>query len=64
MMGPMWEALNLTAQGLDNGNTELQFWKYVDTDIKDDPSDGLYNFMNCVISIFSLMATTLISLPR
>ena len=38
-----WEALTLTPKGLNDGNPELLFWKYVDTDVKDDPSEGWYN---------------------
>ena len=61
-MGPMLEDLTHTLRGLDDGHPELLFWGYVDTDVKDDPSDGGYNFMNSRIFIFSLMVTTLISL--
>ena len=62
MMGPMWEALTLTPQGLDDRHPEMLFWRYVDTDVKDDPSDEWYNLTNSIISIFSLIITTLISL--
>ena len=62
LVGLMWEALTLTPQGLNNGKPELLFWSYVDTDVKDDPSEGWYNLTNSIISIFSLMTTTLIRL--
>ena len=62
MWGGIWEYLNLTTQGLDDGHPELLFWRYVDTDVKEDLSCGLYNLMNSIISIISLLATTLISL--
>ena len=45
-----------------DGHTEQLFWRYVDTDVKDDPSDVWYNLMNSIISIFSPMSTILISL--
>ena len=57
-MHPMWEDLNLKPQGLDDGHHELLFWRYVYNDIKDDPSDGWYNLMKCIITNFCLMATT------
>ena len=63
-MGLMWEVPTLTTRGLNNGKPGLLFWMYVDTDIKDDPSKEWYNLMNHIISIFSLMTTTLIRLPR
>ena len=63
MMGPMWEALNLTHQELDDGHPDQFFWMYVDTEVMDDPLDWWYNLTNSIISIFSLMATTLIRLP-
>ena len=40
VLGPMWDALTLTPRGLDDLHSELLFWKYVDTDVKDDPSGG------------------------
>ena len=62
-MGTMCEFLKLTPQELDNGHPEMLFWRYVDTDVKDDPSDGWYNLMNTLVSNFSLIHTTLIRLP-
>ena len=56
-MGPMWEDLTLTLWGLVDGTLS-----YVDTDVKDDPSDGWYNLTNSIIFIFSLMDTILIML--
>ena len=62
-MDPMCESLNLTYRVLDDGHPKLWFWRYVDADVRDDPSDGWYNLANGIISIFSLRATTLIRLP-
>ena len=62
-MGPMWEALTLTNQRLNDGQPELVYWRYVDTYIKDVPSYGWYNIRNSIISIFSLMATNILRLP-
>ena len=62
MMGPMGEALTLTFRGFDDGHPELLFWRFVDTDVKDDQSDGWHNLMKSILSIFSLMATTLFRL--
>ena len=62
-MVPIWEALTLIPQGLDDGHPDLLFRRHVDTDEKDDPSDRRYNLTNSITSIFSLMATTHISLP-
>lgn len=59
----MWEDLTLTSQGFVIGHPVLLFWRYVDTDVKDDPSDGWYNLMNTLVSNFSLIHTTLIRLP-
>ena len=61
VLGPIWISLTLTPWGLHDWHPELLFWKYVDIDVKDDPSDGWYNLMNSIISKFSHMATTLIS---
>ena len=63
MLAPMWDALYLTHQGLDHGHPELWLWSYVNTDLKVDHSYGWYNLSKRIISIFSLMATTLIRLP-
>lgn len=62
MMGPMWEALTLTPRGLDDGQSELLFCRYVDTYVNYDPSHWWYNLSNTIISNFSLMASTLIRL--
>ena len=40
MRGHMCEAPTLTPQGFDIGQPVLLFWRYVDTDVKDDPSGG------------------------
>ena len=63
MIGPMWEALNLTPPGLNYRPHEQFFWGYVDTDVKDDPSDGWYYWTNIIISIVNLMTTPLLTLP-
>ena len=62
-MGPMWDVLTLIHRGLDHGQPDVFFCRYVDTDVKDDPSDVWYNLMNSIISIFILMATSFIRLP-
>lgn len=59
--GCIWEALTLTLRGLVNGQPQFLFWMYVDTDNKDDPSDGLYTMTKDIIPIFSFIDTTLIS---
>ena len=48
----MWEALNLTHRGLIDGHPELLFWRYGDTDVNDDPSDGWYNLMKNITPSF------------
>ena len=63
LLGPMWDAFRLTHRGLDDRHPEMLFWKYVDTNVKDDPSGGWYNLANSKISNFSLMSTTRINLP-
>ena len=35
-IGPMQEDLNLTHGGLDDGHHELFFWRYAESDVKDD----------------------------
>ena len=62
MIGPMWDALTLTIRGFVDLFPEPWLWRYVDTDVKDDPSDGWNNLTKCIISIFRLMVTALISL--
>ena len=57
---PIWESFSLTLQGIDDGHPELIFWIYIDTDVKEDPSDVWYNLTNSIISIFILMATSFI----
>ena len=51
LLAGMWEAPQLTLRGMDDGQFELLFCRYVDTDVKDDPSNGWYNLMNSIISI-------------
>ena len=60
--GPMWEFLTLIHWRFEDGHPELLFWSYVESDVKDDPSEGWYILMNSIFSIFSLIATTLIRL--
>lgn len=43
VLEPIWEALTLIRRGLDDGQPELLFWKYVYTDVKADPSDVWYS---------------------
>ena len=62
-LGSSWEDLPLTPQTLDDVQPEMLVSRYVDTDLKAVPSDGLYIWMKNMILIFSLMATNLISLP-
>ena len=52
MCGSIWKDVNIATQGLNNGDTEILFCRYVDTDIKDE---------KYYIHI-SIMATTLITL--
>ena len=61
-MGPMGEDFTITPQGVNDGQPDFLFCRYVDTDVKDDPLDGWYNLTNSIISIFSLMTNTLIRL--
>ena len=62
MLGGRWEALTLTPWGLDDGFKELLSLKYVDTDLKAVASDGWYNLIKNIISIYILMPTTLFNL--
>jgi len=62
-LAPCWKLSPSQITGWTMGNLSW-FLKYVDSDIKDFPSDEWYNLMNSIISIFSLMATSLIRLPR
>ena len=64
LTGPLWQALTLTPRGLDDVQSVRLFLRYVDTEVNYEPSDGWYNLTNSIISIFSLMATTLIRLLR
>ena len=45
MLGPMWDTRTLIPQVLYDRLPELLFWRYVDTDVKDDPSGGWYILM-------------------
>lgn len=63
MWGGMWEDLSLTTRGLNDGQPELIFWGYVDTDVQDDQSGGWYIITKNIFYKFNLMATTIISLP-
>lgn len=62
VLGGMWEVLTLPPLRLDNWHPDLLFWRYFDTDVKDDPLDGWYILMKNIISNFRFMATTLIIL--
>ena len=48
----MCRILTLTSQVLEDGHTQLLFWSYADTYVKDDPSDVWYNWTESIISIF------------
>ena len=63
-MGPKWEALNVTPQLLYIGQPELMIWRYVDTQLKEDPLDVLETWMISILSSILLMATILIRLLR
>ena len=63
-MGHSWEALPFTAQVIDDGQPELLFGRYVDTDLKAVPSDGWLILTEHIISVFNFSATSLLSLPR
>jgi len=39
-LGIMWEYLTLKHRGYDDGHPEFLFWRYVDADVKNDPSGG------------------------
>ena len=57
-----WEDLTLKPRGLEDAQPELMVSKYVDTDLKAVPSDGWDVWMKNIISTFSLMATTHITI--
>ena len=61
-MGPKWEALTVTPLLLYIGRPELMIWRYVDTQVEDDPLDVLDKFMISSISSILPMATILIRL--
>ena len=62
LRGISQEFITFTPQVLDDGHAEVLFWKYPDSDVKDDTSDHWNILVNNIISIFILMVTTLISL--
>ena len=54
MLGHNWEALPFTPQELDDGQPELLLGRYVDTDLKAVPSDGIvYPEGKCSLIFFS-----------
>ena len=57
-----WEEPTRIPRGLDDRQPELFVPRYVYTIPNAVPSNGLYIWMKSMISIFSLMATTLINL--
>ena len=59
----MWDILNLKTGEFNDGHHELLLWRYVEVDGKEDPSDGWSSWMNHIVSICRLLATTLIRLP-
>ena len=63
VMGHMWDILTLKPWEFNDGHHELLLWRYVEVDGKEDPLDGWSSWMNTIISICRLIATTLIRLP-
>ena len=64
MLGHNWEALPFTPQELDDGQPELLLGRYVDTDLKAVPSDGIvYPDGKCSL-IFFFISTTSICVQR
>ena len=61
-MGPKWEALIVTTQLMYIGQTELMFWRYVDTKLKEDPLAVLHIMMISMLSSILLMTTILFRL--
>ena len=51
----MWETL--TPSGIYDGQHDMLFWRYVDSEVKDDPSDGWYILMK-------LLSPSLVSQPE
>ena len=62
--GPKWEALTVTPHLLCIVHPELMIWRYVDTQLKEDPLDILDNWMISILSNILLMAPILIRLLR
>ena len=58
----MWDILNLKPWEFNDGHQELLLWRSVEVDGKEDPSDGWSSWMNTIISLCRLIATTLNSL--
>jgi len=58
----MWDILTLKPREVNDGHHELLLWRYVKVDGKEDPSDLWSSWMNSIISIFRLIATTVIRL--
>ena len=62
-MGHMWDILNLKTGEFNDGHHELLLWRNVEVDGNGDPSDLWSSWMNTLISIFRLIATTSIRPP-
>ena len=62
-MGHMWDILTLKRREFNDEQHELLLWRYVEVDGKGDPSDGWSSWMNTIICICRLIATTLLRLP-
>ena len=62
-LGHSWEALPFAARVVDDGQPELLFGRYVGAELKAVPSEGWFVLTEHVLSIFSFIATSLISLP-
>ena len=63
VMGHMRDILTLKPWEFNDGHHELLLWRYVEVDGKEDPSDGWSSWINHIIYIFRLRATTLLRLP-
>ena len=61
-MGPKKEALSVTPQLVYIGQPELMIWRYVDTNLKEDPLHVLDTWVISILSSILPMDTMLIRL--
>ena len=61
-MGHMWDIVTLKPLEFNDGHHELLLRTYDEVDGKEDPSDGWSSWINHIIYIFRLRATTLLRL--